>query len=298
MAGINKTSVLRGRGPAPGTRLFLLLVVSILFMVLDSREQILQPLRSTLGLAVSPIRAAVDLPFSLWGWISESVSSRSALLKENERLHQENLRNQVMLQKFIALEAENARLRDLMDTAALMADRTMVAEIIAVDLNPYRHVLVINKGSQVAVFRGQALVDASGIVGQIAQVEPFNAEVLLITDPEHAVPVEINRNGLRTIAVGTGDTQRVALPFLPNNSDIRAGDLLVTSGLGGVFPPGYPVAVVSRIEINPSLPFANIEAAPAAELDKIRELLLVWPGGEQTELDETAIADAAEEATP
>lgn len=298
MAGINKTTALPGRGPAPGTRLFLLLVFSILLMVLDNREQHLQTLRSTLGLAVSPIRAAVDLPFSFAAWISESFASRKKLLDENEQLRQENLKNQVMLQKLIALEAENARLRDLMDTAALMADRTMVAEIVAVDLNPYRHVMVINKGSQVDVYRGQALVDASGIVGQISGIEPFNAEVLLISDPEHAVPVEVNRNGLRTIVVGTGDTHRLGLPFLPNNADIREGDLLVTSGLGGVFPPGYPVAVISKVDINPVQPFAIIEARPAAKLDQIRELLLVWSGGEVPGIEATASDAADAEITP
>ncbi len=281
MAGLKPTDVLPGRGPALGTRLFLLLACSILLMVLDSREDYLQYIHSKLNIVVYPIQAAVDLPFALADWVSTSLASRRQLLAENRDLRHQQLRSDASVQKMIAIEAENARLRALMDTAALMTDRTMVTEIMAIDLNPYRRLLTINKGSSAGAYRGQALVDAFGIVGQISDLGPLSSQVLLISDPEHAVPVEINRNGLRTIAVGTGDAQILNLPFLPNNADIRLGDLLVTSGLGGVFPAGYPVAEVNQIEVNPSQPFAHVEAAPAAELDKVRELLLIWPGGMQ-----------------
>ncbi|MCH8896367.1 MAG: rod shape-determining protein MreC [Proteobacteria bacterium] len=281
MAGLKPTDVLPGRGPALGTRLFLLLACSILLMVLDSREDYLQYIHSKLNIVVYPIQAAVDLPFALADWVSTSLASRRQLLAENRDLRRQQLRSDASVQKMIAIEAENARLRALMDTAALMTDRTMVTEIMAIDLNPYRRLLTINKGSSAGAYRGQALVDAFGIVGQISDLGPLSSQVLLISDPEHAVPVEVNRNGLRTIAVGTGDAQILNLPFLPNNADIRLGDLLVTSGLGGVFPAGYPVAEVNQIEINPSRPFAHVEAAPAAELDKVRELLLIWPGGVQ-----------------
>ena len=281
MAGLKPTDVLPGRGPALGMRLFLLLACSILLMVLDSREDYLQSIHSKLSIVVYPIQATVDLPFALADWMSTSLASRRQLLAENQDLRRRQLRSDASIQKMIAIEAENARLRALMDTAALMADRTMVAEIMAIDLNPYRRLLTINKGSSAGAYRGQALVDAFGIVGQISDLGPLSSQVLLISDPEHAVPVEVNRNGLRTIAVGTGDAQILNLPFLPNNADIRLGDLLVTSGLGGVFPAGYPVAEVNKIEIDPSRPFAHVEAAPAAELDKVRELLLIWPGDVQ-----------------
>lgn len=278
MAGLKPTNVLPGRGPALGTRLFLLLACSILLMVLDSREDYLQYIHSKLNVVVYPIQAAVDLPFSLADWISTSLASRRRLMAENQDLRRRQLRSDASVQKMIAIEAENARLRALMDTAALMADRTMVTEIMAIDLNPYRRLLTINKGSSAGAYRGQAVVDAFGIVGQISDLGPLSSQVLLISDPEHAVPVEVNRNGLRTIAVGTGDAQTLNLPFLPNNADIKLGDLLVTSGLGGVFPAGYPVAEVNNIEIDPSRPFAHVEATPAAELDKVRELLLIWQG--------------------
>ena len=281
MAGLKPTDVFPGRGPALGTRLFLLLACPILLMVLDSREDYLQYIHSKLNIVVYPIQAAVDLPFALADWVSTSLASRRQLLAENRDLRRQQLRSDASVQKMIAIEAEHARLRALMDTAALMTDRTMVTEIMAIDLNPYRRLLTINKGSSAGAYRGQALVDAFGIVGQISDLGPLSSQVLLISDPEHAVPVEVNRNGLRTIAVGTGDAQILNLPFLPNNADIRLGDLLVTSGLGGVFPAGYPVAEVNQIEVNPSQPFAHVEAAPAAELDKVRELLLIWPGGVQ-----------------
>ena len=281
MAGLKPTDVLPGRGPALGTRLFLLLACSILLMVLDSREDYLQYIHSKLNIVVYPIQAAVDLPFSIADWISTSLASRRRLLAENQDLRRRQLRSDASVQKMIAIEAENARLRALMDTAALMTDRTMVTEIMAIDLNPYRRLLTINKGSSAGAYRGQAVVDAFGIVGQISNLGPLSSQVLLISDPEHAVPVEVNRNCLMTIAVGTGDAQTLNLPFLPNNADIRLGDLLVTSGLGGVFPAGYPVAEVNNIEIDPSRPFAHVEATPAAELDKVRELLLIWPGGVQ-----------------
>ena len=223
MAVFKSTEVLPGRGPALGTRLFLLLACSILLMVLDSREHHLQYIRSKLNIAVYPIQAVVDLPFSLADWVSTSLASRRLLLAENQDLRRQQLRSDASVQKMIAIEAENARLRALMDTAALMTDRTMVAEIMAIDLNPYRRLLTINKGSSAGAYRGQALVDSFGIVGQISDLGPLSSQVLLISDPEHAVPVEVNRNGLRTIAVGTGDAQTLNLPFLPKNADIRLG---------------------------------------------------------------------------
>jgi rod shape-determining protein MreC len=260
-------------------------------MVWDKREHHLQHLRSAISVVVYPIRAAVDLPFTFADWLSDKLSSHNELLQENQVLRTELLKNRADVQRMIALEAENARLRELMDTAASMVDRTMVAEIMAVDLNPYRHLLVINKGSSAGAYRGQALVDAFGIVGQISDLDALSSQVLLISDPEHAVPVEINRNGLRTIAVGTGDTQVLTLPFLPNNADVQIDDLLVTSGLGGLFPSGYPVATVSKIDIDPTQPFAQVEARPAAALDRVRELLLVWSGNERNNQSDAAIAE-------
>jgi rod shape-determining protein MreC len=184
------------------------------------------------------------------------------------------------LQQLAALEAENARLRALMVSPARLANRVQVAEILAVDLDPYRHRIAINRGEQAGVYVGQALLDADGIVGQVVRVNPLGAEAILISDPSHATPVELNRNGLRTVALGMGDVTRMDLPFLPNSADIRIGDLLTSSGLGDAFPAGYPVARVTRVERRPGESFARVEAEPTAALNRTRQVLLVWEGGE------------------
>ncbi|MEO1576796.1 MAG: rod shape-determining protein MreC, partial [Pseudomonadota bacterium] len=176
--------------------------------------------------------------------------------------------------------AENARLRTLMESTAKVADRVLISEILHVDLHPNRHRIAIDKGSRDGAFQGQALLDAHGIVGQITHVGPFDAEAILLSDPDHALPVEILRNGLRTIAVGSGEAGVIKLPFLPNNADIRTGDRLVSSGMGGVFPRGYPVGQVNAVTFDPHQPFASIAATPAAALDRDREVLLVWSDGQ------------------
>ncbi len=247
-------------------------------MVLDHREGHLQTIRDTLSVAVHPIRVLVAFPFSASRWLSDSLSERQALLTENARLKDEALRASARLQRYAALEAENARLREMMGSSQKVADRILVTEIMSADLDPYRHRILINKGTRAGVFEGQALLDAQGIVGQITRADPLAAEAILISDPDHATPVEVNRNGLRTIAVGTGDIDRLSLPFLANNADIVPGDLLVSSGLGGAFPSGYPVAEVLSVKRNPGQPFAEITARPAAALNRAKEVLLVWSG--------------------
>jgi rod shape-determining protein MreC len=155
-------------------------------------------------------------------------------------------------------------------------DQVRVAEIMSVDANPYDHSLVIDVGSQDGVFDGQALVDADGVVGQVIKTGLMTSQAMLISDSDHALPVEVNRNGLRTIVVGTGEIDRLDLPFVVNNADIRAGDLLVTSGLGGAFPAGYPVAVVESVTRIPQEPYASVTAMPAASLGQVREVMLIW----------------------
>jgi rod shape-determining protein MreC len=268
------------RGPSLGTRMVLTALLSVLLMVLDHRQGHLETVRRALAVAVYPIRVLVDLPSSGFGWARESLAERSRLVTENRELRIRGLQQEARLQQFAALEAENARLRALMDSPAKQADRMQIAEILAVDLDPYRHRIALNRGEQAGVFQGQALLDAEGIVGQVIRVNPLGSEAILISDPSHATPVELNRNGLRTVAVGVGDVSRIDLPFLPNSADIRVGDLLVSSGLGDAFPAGYPVARVSRVERRAGQPFATVEAQPTAALNRVRQVLLVWEGGE------------------
>jgi len=211
-------------------------------------------------------------------WAEGNLRDRATLRAENEALRESELDTRARLQQLAALEAENARLRALLDSSAKVADRVLVSEIMSVDLDRFHHRILIDKGTHHGAFRGQALLSADGIVGQITRAEPFTSEAILISDPSHALPVEINRNGLRAIAVGSGDLTRLSLPFLPNNADVEVGDLLVSSGLGGAFPAGYPVAVVRSIERDPGEPFANVSAEPTAALNRTREVLLVWSG--------------------
>ncbi len=278
------------RGPSPGTRLFLLLIASIALMVSDFRHAHLDTIRQGLSVLVYPIRAAVDTPFAAYDWLHDSFENRDELGKKNAQLEAENILVNVKLLQFEALEAENTRLRALMDSTSRVADRVLISEILNVDLHPNRHRIALDKGSRSGAFQGQALLDAHGIVGQITHVGPLNAEAILISDPDHAVPVEILRNGLRSIAVGTGNINAVSLPFLPNNADIQVGDRLVTSGMGGTFPRGYPVGVVSQVTFDPHQPFAQIEAAPAAALNRDREVLLVWSEGQDNPIDKQRAA--------
>jgi len=217
----------------------------------------------------------VSAPFDLGRALSESVSSRDTLQAENQHLREEALILSARLQRMAALQAENARLRALLDSTAKVGEDMLIAEIVSVDMNPFRNQIVVNRGGQDGVFVGQPVIDADGVVGQITRDRHYTAEAMLVTDIDHAIPVEIARNRLRTIAVGTGELDRLSLPFLPGNADIREGDLLVTSGLGGKFPPGYPVASVRRINSITGQPFLQIDATPAAALNRMREVLLI-----------------------
>jgi rod shape-determining protein MreC len=251
-------------------------LASIALMTLDHRQQHLESVRSLLSLAASPLQYAADLPANGVDWFSGALTSRKQLLSENRELHAQNLVLRGRLQQFEALEAENMRLRDLLASSFKIGDRVLIAELLSVDLDPYRQQVVINKGSASGVFVGQPVLDADAVMGQVIRVTPFTSTVLLITDASHALPIQVNRNGLRTIAEGTGLINRLELPHLPNNADIQIGDLLVTSGLGGHFPPGYPVAQVTDVIREPGRPFATVVATPSAHLDRSREVLLVW----------------------
>lgn len=251
------------------------MVVSIALMVLDDRQQYMHVVRTTLTVATYPIRYLIDLPSSAGDWLSETFVSRRNLMLENEALHQEHLELKARAQKLSALEVENARLRALLGSTAKVQEHAIIAELLAVDMSPFSRQIVLNKGSLDHVYEGQAMIDAHGIMGQVIHVSPLQSTAILITDPKHALPVEVNRNGLRSIASGTGETNRLILDQLPNNADILQGDLLVTSGLGGRFPAGYPVARVTEVVRNHGLPFAHVSAEPLAAIESSREVLLI-----------------------
>jgi rod shape-determining protein MreC len=268
------------RIPALGVRVLILLFASILLMVIDHRQNHLDAVRKAVGAAVYPIQIVVDAPFRLWDWLREGTTSRNDLQLELSRLKAERLITRAELQQLTALKAENARLRDLLEARARIRDEIRVAGIMAVDANPYRHNIVIDIGEREGAYDGQAIIDAVGVIGQVIETGLTTSQAMLISDPSHSLPVEVNRNGLRTIANGTGEIDRLDLPFITNNADIQPGDLLVTSGLGGAFPAGYPVAVVETVNRIPQNPFADVTAKPVAALDQVREVMLIWSSAE------------------
>ncbi len=249
--------------------------MSIALIILDHRQHQLDRVRDALSVVVYPVEAAVNAPFQLARWVSANFRSRQQLVEANRRLRTESLTLQARLQRMQSLEAENAHLRALLGSAKQLPARVVVAQIMRVDLDPYRHEVTLNRGTRRGVHVGEALIDAHGIMGQIVHAGPLTSQALLITDPNHSIPVEDVRNGLRSIAQGDGDTNTLSLPYIPNNADIKPGDLLVSSGLGGRFPRGYPVARVSRVVRNPHDRFARVTATPLARLNRTREVLVI-----------------------
>ncbi len=246
-------------------------------MFVDHRQGHLDVVRATLSTLVYPLQFAVNLPVEMGRWVSTSLVTQKSLIEVNNRLREEHQLLNSKLQRFAVLEEENKRLRQLLGSSIKIKERTLVAELLAVELEPFRQLVEINKGLRVGAYDGQPVVDAHGIIGQIIHVGPFSSKVLLITDPSHALPVQVNRNGLRAIAVGTGQDNILLLKHLPTNADIHEGDLIISSGLGHRFPRGYPVGTITNITMKRGGPFANVIVTPSAKLARNREVLLVWP---------------------
>lgn len=232
-------------------------------------------LRGALTTAVYPLQQLVSSPIRFVHDIVETFSSHSELIDENHRLREEQLMLKTKLLKFSAMEQENIRLRGLLETSFKVGEHALIAELMSVTLGNYEHVITVNKGSRFGIQMEQPVMDANGIVGQVLRVTPFSADVILISDPNHAIPVQVNRNGVRTIAIGSGQLDKLLLPQVTSNTDIKQGDLLVSSGLGGIFPQGYPVATVTSISPQDD-PSGKATAKPLAQLDRIREVLMVW----------------------
>jgi rod shape-determining protein MreC len=265
------------RESSPGFRFTLYAVACLVLLYYDQRDNWLTQVRYVMQAAAYPIQATVSFPKTAWLWATDLIETREALRAENTRLQERERELAIATARFAALEKENARLRALNAALPPLVDRTLVAEVISDELTPLRQRLLINQGARNGgVFRSQPVVDARGLVGQVARIGPWSAEVILITDPEHALPVELVRNGLRSIAVGSGNSGELLLPYLAVNSDVQPGDLLVTSGLGGTFPAGYPVAEVIGIRRDPELLLAQVRARPLATLSRDRQVMLLW----------------------
>lgn len=209
--------------------------------------------------------------------MAESLTTRSRLLEENEKLREEHKLISSKLQRYQILVAENKRLRELLGSTREYSEHVLIAELMAVEMEPSRHLFEINKGMRDGVYEGQPVVDAKGVIGQVFHAGPFSSTVLLITDPRHSIPVQVNRNGLRAMAVGTGQADILYLDHVKTNDDIKVGDLIVSSGLGKRFPRGHPVGVISTISHEPGGAFARVSIEPSADLTQTREVVLVWP---------------------
>nr|WP_172409630.1 rod shape-determining protein MreC [Halopseudomonas aestusnigri] len=264
------------KGPSLGVRLVVLTVLSIALMVVDARFDALKPLRAQLGLLVAPLYSAAEMPVRAWQTVTELTTSRAQLIAENERLRAEALLTQRKLQKLATLTEQNVRLRELLNSSSLVDERVLVSELIGVDPNPFTQRILIDKGEVDGVFLGQPVLDATGLMGQVVEVLPHSARVLLITDASHSLPVQINRNGLRALAAGTGRNEWLELRFVGDTADVREGDIVVSSGLGQRFPAGYPVGRVHSVIRHPAQSFAEVRVTPSAQLNRSRYLLLVF----------------------
>lgn len=286
------------RGPSATVRMAVLVVASIALMTIDHRWKSIEQVRSTLSSVLYPLQYTIDLPVRLYYWADEVFSIHQTLLEKNRNYEARHLENRVQLQKLDIIERENIRLRRLLSATPKTTERLLIAEIINADVDPYRQLILLNKGSNNDVYLGQPIIDALGVMGQIIHVGPMSSTAMLITDASHAIPVQVDRTGLRANAFGTGKIDTLDLRHLPHNADIQVGDTLITSGLGGTFPPNYPVATINKVERTEGEPFATIEAVPLAQLDKTREVLLVWhnvaltpePAADETVTEDTPTA--------
>ncbi len=261
-------------------------------MFVDHHEKHLQGLRNTLGTLITPVIYLADIPREFSAWGGQSLVTRSQLRQENQKLREESRILKSQLQKFIAIQAENSRLRNLLGSENLELEKRLLAEIIHIDDDPFRLDFVINKGSSSGVFEGQTVIDANGVVGQVETVYLTSARVLMISDARHAIPIRVARNNVRSIAAGTGQINQLFLRNVTDTTDIKVGDVLISSGLGQKFPVGYPVATVTDVQHDPGKAYAMISATPTAKLEQLSSVLLVWT--DRSENVTEAIADGQE----
>jgi rod shape-determining protein MreC len=275
MFGSDLDRPLYDRGPSPGLRFTIYALIAIVLMYYDRHGQLVQRIHYAIDAITYPVQTAVGSPRLAWDWLSSSLQTRNALQLQNQQLRNQLRELQLKTMRQAALEQENAQLRGLRAALPPLIRHWQLAQIIGVETDPLRQRVVIDKGAHAGVVLNQAVVDGKGILGQVARVGPWSAEVILVTDPENAIPVQVTRNGLRAIAIGGGNGAGLLLPYLASNADIRAGDLLVSSGLGGVFPAGFPVARVTGVRTGSGQQAGQVRAQPLASLESDREVILL-----------------------
>jgi rod shape-determining protein MreC len=266
-----------------------------MLMVVDINSRLLDPVRGTLATIVSPIYVIAESPYSVAASAGETFASRATLKAENDSLRQRLLELAPVSQQVATLVEENARLRELLGSRRRLGNEVLVAELVGIVPTPNTLQVEIDKGANAHVAIGQAVIDADGLFGQVVEVAAGTSRVMLIADASHAVPVEVNRNNLRSIAAGTGKLDELELEYVPITADIQVDDLLVSSGLGGHFPRGYPVGVVTKVIADPKVPYAQVKVRPLASLDRSRHVLVVFEKDRSTE-DSSAAATSAHAA--
>ena len=277
------------------TRFVLLAILSLALLYADYSHKALSHIRQWLTVTTTPVLFLADLPGKLWGTASEVVLSRAELLEENASLKAKNLILEQKVQKLASLTAQNISLRELLNSSELVDEQVLVAEVVGVDPDPFKHMVIINKGSRDGVFEGQALLDAHGVMGQVVEVSPVSSRVMMITDTSARIPVQNNRTKYRAIAAGVGKSDQMEMLHIPDTEDVQVGDLLTTSGLGGVYPEGFPLGTVKKVEHNPGGSFATVEITPMAETMRSRLVLLVFRNGRKAL--ESVIPEAAPESS-
>ncbi|MCG9720350.1 rod shape-determining protein MreC [Shewanella sp. Isolate7] len=280
------------RGISNQFRLTLAIVLSVILVVANDR---LEPVRQSISSLLSPLQYVANIPGVVLDWSAESIATRNMLAKQNKQLLRQQLLMSERLQRFEHLRQENDRLRALLGSPVHMDSKKMVAEVMEVASDPFRHYVVLNHGARSGVFVGQPVVDAHGVVGQVVEISELTSRVLLISDVTHAIPVRVTRNDVRLVAQGIGELDELELRHVAKSTDLRVGDLLVSSGLGKRFPEGYPVARIMKVERDDGQSYATVTAQPLAALDRIRYLLLIWPDGTQSELSEPQAEPKADE---
>lgn len=279
-----------GRGPSLQLRLFFAVIVSASLMLADSRLDAFSNVRYLLNSMVAPIQYTANLPRTMFDGVYERFSTRQGLIESSHSLKREVLRLKSELILLEQYQEENQRLRKLLGSPFVRDERKVVTEVMAVDTSPYRHQVVIDKGTIDGVYEGQPVINEKGIVGQVTFVAAHNSRVLLLTDANNAIPVQVIRNDIRVIASGNGKVDEIQLEHIPTSTDIQNEDMLVTSGLGGIYPEGYPVAYVSSVNYDPQREFAVIKAEPVVEFDRLRYLLLIWPDeNKQLQVEKSSI---------
>ncbi|MGC3872022.1 rod shape-determining protein MreC [Halomonas sp. GXIMD04776] len=279
------------QGPASGYRMLLCAVLAFALMFAEQRLPRMTELRAHLTTIVAPVQWAVSLPSDALSWGSLVLSDQRNLIDENRQLREQLLKLSRRVQRMASLAAENVRLRELLDAAQRDDIPYVTAQLLSLDSDPFTHQMVIDRGRVDGAYRGQPVMDASGLIGQVMSVSAYTSRVLMLADASHAVPVQINRNGLRFIVQGTGSYDHLLVIHVPDTADIREGDLLVTSGLAGRFPEGYPVARVTEVIHDPGEPFAQVSAKPISQPERSRHFLLLFPPP-PTEVSQSALEAA------